>query len=43
MNRLVEGELWRSMEEREHDPVAAKKLADLKIKLMVIVRHTVIL
>jgi hypothetical protein len=30
-NRLAEGELWRSIEDREHDPVAVKKLADLKI------------
>ena len=40
---MAEGKLWWSIEEREHDPVAVKKLADLKIKLMVIVRHTVIL
>ena len=39
---MAEGELWRSMEEREHDPVAVKNLADLKIKSIVILRHTVI-
>jgi hypothetical protein len=35
-NRLLEGELCRSMEEREHVPLPGKKFADLEIKKILI-------